>query len=124
MSPEPPIPAALLTTCGSQPETVTGVSSTLVMEGQAMHSRYLLIASAALAFAGSAAAEPPKADARDAAQPKNAPAKVLLASADQVQAPAPAVPDAAAPVPLKKRAARVTSCRCGGQTPQQQQQNP
>ena len=84
-----------------------------------MYGRYLIIASA-LAFAGSAAAEPAKPAAKPVAQPAtDRPAAVVLASADQPVAPAVVTPAQAAPA--KKRAARVTTCRCAGQTPQNDQ---
>ena len=80
-----------------------------------MRTRYL-IASAALAFAASAAAEPAK-PLHSAVQPANRPAEVMMASAEQIPVVVPAAatdgPEAA---PVKKpRAARVTTCRCAGQ---------
>ena len=82
-----------------------------------MHSRCLIIAATALAFAGSAAAEPAKPAAQPA--PANRPAEVVLASADQIR---PAVVAQAQATPAKKpRAARVTTCRCAGQTAQNDQ---
>lgn len=82
-----------------------------------MHVRFSLIASTALGIATAAAAEPPKA-ARETAQPQSRPAEVVLASADQVQAPQ-VNPQDQAPAPVKRpRAARVTTCRCGDQTTQ------
>ena len=87
-----------------------------------MDGRYLLIATAALAFAGAAAAEPAKPAAQPATQPTaQKPAEVVMASAEQSPAPA-VVAEAQAASPAKKpRAARVTSCRCAGQTPQNDQ---
>lgn len=78
-----------------------------------MHSRYLIIAAGALAFAGTAAAEPAKPAEKPAAQPASErPAEVVLASADR----APAMVEQAQASPAKKpRAARVTTCRCAGQ---------
>jgi hypothetical protein len=85
-----------------------------------MHARFVMIAAAVLT-AGSAAAEPVKAPAQPAAQPANRPAPVMLASADQVPTPSPT--DQAAPPQAKPhRAARVTTCRCGGQTEEQPEQ--
>ena len=83
-----------------------------------MHSRCLIIAATALAFAGSAAAEP----AKPAAQPASTsrPAEVVLASADQIRTPA-VVAQAQATPAKKPRAARVTTCRCAGQTTQNDQ---
>ena len=88
-----------------------------------MYSRYLMIASAALAVAGAAAAEPAKPADQPAAQPAtNQPVKAVLASAEQVVPTPSAVADAQAAAPVKKpRAARVTTCRCAGQTPQNDQ---
>jgi len=85
--------------------------------------RKLLIAAAAMSFTAMAAAEPPKTVAPGAAQPVNRPAEVVLASAEQVSVPSPAAQDqnteAQTPAaPVKKRAARVTTCRCGDQTTQ------
>ena len=68
-----------------------------------MRTRYLLIASAGLAIAVSAAAEPAK-PVHAASQPTNRPAEVIMASAEQIPAPA-----------KRPRAARVTTCRCAGQ---------
>lgn len=83
-----------------------------------MQTRYVLIASAALAIAPAAGAEPAKPDVRPQAQPTDRPAAVVLASAEQVRPPVPAGEEQAA-VPAKKpRAARVTSCRCANQTPE------
>ena len=85
-----------------------------------MHARLVMIAAAALTIGATAAAEPPKAEERDSAEPANRSAEVILASVDQVRASVPAVdepnPVADQPVatPAKRpRAARVTSCRCG-----------
>ena len=85
------------------------------MEGFVMRTRYLL-ASAALAFAANAAAEPPK-PLHPAVQPANRPAEVMMASADQIPVAIPAsVTDSQDAAPVKKpRAARVTTCRCAGQ---------
>ena len=86
------------------------------MEGMAMRTRYLLIASAALAATAAANAEPAKPEPRaPAAQPANRPAEVILASADQVQASTPAVQGQSATPVKRPRAARVTTCRCGDQ---------
>ena len=85
--------------------------------------RKLLIAGAAMSFTAMAAAEPAKPVAQGATQPVNRPAEVVLASAEQVSVPSPAAQDPNAvaqtpAAPVKKRAARVTSCRCGDQTTQ------
>ncbi|HZC38430.1 MAG TPA: hypothetical protein VE221_07125 [Sphingomicrobium sp.] len=83
-----------------------------------MHARFIMIAAAALAAGTAAPAEPTKAPAKDAAQQTNHPAPVLLASADQVAAPA-STDQASSSQAKPHRAARVTTCRCGGQTEEQ-----
>ena len=82
-----------------------------------MHSRCLIIAVTALAFARSAAAEPAKPAPQQA--PANRP-DIVMASVDQVRTPA-LVAQAQATPAKKPRAARVTTCRCAGQTPQTDQ---
>lgn len=79
-----------------------------------MRTRYLLIASAGLAIAASAAAEPAK-PVHAAAQPTSRPAEVMMASAEQIPTAVPAQAQDAAPV-KRPRAARVTTCRCAGQS--------
>lgn len=81
-----------------------------------MRRHHLLVVSTVLAIATAAsAAEPVKPETRDTAQPTVRPAAIVLASADQVQPTTPAAQDQSA-VPVKRpRAARVTTCRCGGQ---------
>ena len=81
-----------------------------------MHTRFMLIAAVSLLSTAAIAAEPTKApdSAPKPAQPHPAPAQVVLASASDVQAPAPA-DQQHAPAPVKRRVARVTSCRCGDQ---------
>ena len=80
-----------------------------------MHVRLVIIAAAAITSASVVAAEPAKAPAKDAAQSVNRPAPVILASADHLPTPTPSDP-AAASQSKPHRAARVTTCRCGGQT--------
>jgi hypothetical protein len=81
-----------------------------------MLSRCLIAASAALAIAGSAGAEPAKPTAQPA---KDRPAaEVVLASAEQAPAPALLAQNQPATPAKKPRAARVTTCRCAGQTGQ------
>ena len=93
------------------------------MEGMEMSVRNLLLGAAALAMTSLAAAEPVKPDTAPA-QAVNRPAEVVLASAEQAVASIPNVQDAnAAPetpvaTPVKKRAARVTTCRCADQAAQ------
>lgn len=87
--------------------------------------RYLLIGAVAMSLtAPVAAAEPAKPVAAEASRPENRPADVVLASAQQVSGALPTVQDPSVaeqtPVapPVKKRAARVTTCRCADQTTQ------
>jgi hypothetical protein len=80
-----------------------------------MQIRSLAIAVAALSLGASALAEPAKPAPQQPAQPANRPAQVVLASAEE----SPTVPTPSAqetPAPAKKRAARVTTCRCAGQS--------
>ena len=83
-----------------------------------MKSRFAIIALTMLAAGTAVAAEPPKANASAPAEQANRPARVMLASAEQVRAPTPA--DQANAQPPKHRAARVTTCRCGDQTAEEQ----
>lgn len=83
------------------------------METVVMHARIVTIVAATLLLDTSAiAAEPVKKPAPQAKQTQTRSTPVVLASADQV-APSEATTDAA-PAPVKHRAARVTTCRCGG----------
>lgn len=83
-----------------------------------MHARLVIFASA-IFFSGSAVvAEPasPAANEPVQARPQPERAQIVLASADQVNAP-----DAAQqvqPTPQRARVARVTTCRCGDQQAQ------
>ena len=86
-----------------------------------MHVGLVIIAAAAIASASLVAAEPAKAPAKEAAQPVNHPAPVILASADHIPSPTAGDPGAA-PQPKPHRVARVTTCRCGGQTEEQPEQ--
>lgn len=85
-----------------------------------MYRRYWIVASAALAMAGTAAAEPAKPAPQPAEQvAPSRPAEVIMASADQIRPP---IVVAQAGTPAKKpRAARVTTCRCAGQSGQNEQ---
>ena len=86
--------------------------------------RNLLIGAIALSLTVPAAAEPAKPESAEASRPESRPAEVVLASAEQVSVPLPTVQDsgvaghAPAAAPVKKRAARVTTCRCADQTTQ------
>ena len=73
-----------------------------------MQARFVLIAAISLAGTSAFAADAPKAPVQPATQPRS----VVLASADDVRAPSA---DQPAPAPQKRRIARVTTCRCGGQ---------
>ena len=76
-----------------------------------MHARLMIMVSAVAITAG-AGAQPVKAPARVTNQPPIRTAPVVLASADHMSPPTPVADPVAAPV--KRRAARVTTCRCGG----------
>jgi hypothetical protein len=82
-----------------------------------MHARLLMIAAVGMAMGTAAPADPPKPAAQNASQPVNRPAPVMLASADPVRAPGPSDQSTTSAKP--HRAARVTTCRCGGQTEEQ-----
>lgn len=91
-----------------------------------MHSRWMIAAVAATFAAAAAtpvAAEPAKAPAQEVArpseQPGNRPAEVLLASSE-IRAPGQQLDGQAQPPAKRKRAARVTTCRCGADSPPQQ----
>lgn len=76
-----------------------------------MFARFVLIA-ASLVSTSAFAADSPKAPIQPAAQQQpSRPGPVMLASADDVRAPA--ATDEQAPSPPKHRIARVTTCRCG-----------
>jgi hypothetical protein len=85
-----------------------------------MDARLGLIALALLTAGTGVGAEPPKASAKEAGQPAKRPAAVMLASAEQVPTPTPA--DSNPQTPVKHRAARVTTCRCGDQLAEQPEQ--
>jgi len=86
-----------------------------------MLARFTLIAVASLTSVSAFAAEPTKAPVPVPAPTQQHPAQpqVVLASAEDVHAPA--TTDQQAPTPPKHRAARVTSCRCGDQQAQPEQ---
>jgi hypothetical protein len=77
-----------------------------------MTARLMIIAAAALMAGTSATAEPAKPDNQQANPPSRPPAALVLASAEEAQPQAPAA-DQPSPAPVKHRAARVTTCRCG-----------
>jgi hypothetical protein len=78
-----------------------------------MFARSGMIAAAAMLVCASAAAQPVKTAEADGAKPSSRPAPVVLASADHVPGTMP-TPDSGAVPPKRPRAARVTTCRCGG----------
>lgn len=85
-----------------------------------MIARVLIVAAAALIGANNAGAEPAQSS-RDAQHAQAPSPRLLLASADEVRNPAPA--EQQAPQPSKqRRIARVTTCRCGGDAPLQDEQ--
>ena len=86
-----------------------------------MTARVMIIAAAALSLStGALAADPAKPDSRDAQASVPAAKELVLASAE-VKSPSPGGdPQVAAPV--KRRTARVTTCRCGDPQPQNEQQ--
>ena len=81
-----------------------------------MNVRFILIA-AMLVNTSAFAAEPAKAPAQVEPQAQPRAAAVVLASAEQVQAPASTEQQPAA-TQKPHRIARVTSCRCGDQQAQ------
>lgn len=82
-----------------------------------MRACLLLITSATLGFGPAALAEPAKAPVQKAEQPADRPVEIVIASADQARPSASIDQHDPAAAPVKRRAARVTTCRCGGQTP-------
>jgi hypothetical protein len=86
-----------------------------------MRVRLLIVAASALMVPGSAMAEPAKLP-----QPRPAanPVPMILASADQVVAKS-SLPAQVSDAPAKRpRAARATTCRCGGAPQPQSQEQP
>jgi hypothetical protein len=84
-----------------------------------MHPRFMIIAAAALLASAVAPAQPVKAPLPERSTTLNRSAPVILASADHIATPAQA-PDGAQV--KRPRAARVTTCRCGGGDPQPDEQ--
>jgi hypothetical protein len=95
-----------------------GYPGRVLMECPMMLARSIAIAAtlatAALAAPG-AFAEPPKPQVREAGPVSARP--IVLASADALK-PTPAAADQQAPA-KRPRVARVTTCRCGNQLPQE-----
>lgn len=86
-----------------------------------MLARFTLIAVASLTSVSAIAAEPAKAPAPAPAPTQQHPTQpqVVLASAEDLHAPA--TTDQQTPTPPKHRPARVTTCRCGDQSAQPEQ---
>ncbi len=84
-----------------------------------MHVRLISIAAATAMTANAYAAEPAKPSPQPPAQVQQLP-NVVLASADQL--PAPSSSDQQAATPKPHRNARVTTCRCGDQQAQPDEQ--
>ena len=78
-----------------------------------MHVRFTIFAAAALTLAATAVAQPADAPATAADRPSSRPAPVILASAGHVASPGAA--DTGQAPPKRQRAARITTCRCGGE---------
>jgi hypothetical protein len=76
-----------------------------------MMEKILTILATAL-IAGTAAAEPPKGAPAKAAEAKPPAAEVVLASAETAHAAASQTAESNG-APVKRRVARVTTCRCG-----------
>jgi hypothetical protein len=82
-----------------------------------MRARLLIFALSGLSLATAAvAAEPAKAPVRTADQPTDQDVRVVIAAVDEVRTPAGVDRQAAAPAKRERRV-RVTTCRCGEQTP-------
>lgn len=82
-----------------------------------MNCRLIAIATAASLLASAAFADPPKAGAPAPTMGHTASKQVILASAENVQSPAPDQGQEATSAPKRPRAARVTTCRCGDPQP-------
>jgi hypothetical protein len=80
----------------------------------------LPLAIAAMLSAEAAIAQPAKGDSKVPVAAPQPPAKVVLASAEDVRAPAST--GQPTPAAVKRPVPRVTTCRCGDQQPDQDQQ--
>jgi hypothetical protein len=81
-----------------------------------MHVRFVLIAAATLVSGQALAAGPAKPAPKIQPQPEHVSPQVVLASGLDVHTTPPVDPQAAATP--KRRVARVTTCRCGDDAPQ------
>jgi hypothetical protein len=85
-----------------------------------MRAHLFAIAVAGLTIAAAASADPAKAPVSNAEQASNQPSPVMVAAADAVRDPSAddqQQPQQASATDKPARHARVTTCRCGGQTP-------
>jgi hypothetical protein len=82
-----------------------------------MRARQLMLAFATLSLAATALAQPARTPAAKADQPAQQSAPIVVASADQASAAAVADQQQASAPAKPVRHARVTTCRCGDQTP-------
>jgi hypothetical protein len=81
-----------------------------------MSARLTFIAASALVLASAAVAgDPAKPDLNGAAA-SNQPHRDLVLASVETKAPSP-VAEAQTPAPIKRRVARVTTCRCGDPQP-------
>jgi hypothetical protein len=82
-----------------------------------MRIRQMMLAAATLSLAATAFAQPVKSPAAKTGQTTGQSAPIVVASADEVATP-PVTDQQQASAPAKPvRHARVTTCRCGDQTP-------
>lgn len=82
--------------------------------------RYLLAGAIALGLTAPSAAQTAQPQGQPTQAAESRPAEVVMASAERTSVPnaeAPAAASETPAAPARKRAARVTSCRCAGQTP-------
>ena len=82
-----------------------------------MHARFILIAAATLMSTSAFAADTPKPAPQPPVQPESATPKVVLASAN-IEQPTAHDSQQAPATPKRRVAGRVTSCRCGDQQAQ------
>ena len=76
-----------------------------------------IIAIAAVGIASAASGEPSKSPVSKAARPSQAPATMLAAAASKPVAPAATAETQGPAINTRVRTARISACRCGGQTP-------
>jgi hypothetical protein len=83
-----------------------------------MYVRFLALAATALSIGAPVVADPAQPTSHETSPPSGNSKQVVLASAEQAQAPTSSPDQATATPPVKHRAARVTTCRCGDQIQQ------